>query len=257
MARTPYSRQFYDRHRAGAASSAEVVVDLLPALGLGPMRRVLDLGCGQGVWLEAFAGAGATELTGVDGPWNTAHHSTDSRIRFVPMELDRVTVEELVAATEPPFDLAVCVEVLEHLPPAAGDAAVAGLTACAPVVLFSAAIPGQGGSGHQNEQWPSYWAERFARHGFAAYDAIRPLVWSDTRVQPWYRQNIFLYARPGALTSSEPSGPEAIDLVHPEVFTEARTHPHPSDWIRAAPRVAAQLARSAVARLRRVQSRAR
>ncbi len=257
VAGTPYSRQFYDRHRAGAASSAEVVVGLLPELGLGAMHRVLDLGCGQGMWLDACATAGASELTGVDGPWNATHHSTGSRIRFVPMELDQLTAADLVTAAEPPFDLAICVEVLEHLPPPAGDAAVAGLTACAPVVLFSAAIPGQGGTGHQNEQWPSYWAERFDRHGFVAYDVIRPRVWNDARVQPWYRQNLVLYARPGTLASSEPSVFSAIDLVHPEVFADARSNPHPSAWMRAAPQVFTQVARNAIAGLRRVIPRSR
>jgi len=47
----------------------------------------------------------------------------------------------------------------------------AALVKAAPVVLFSAAIPLQGGTEHVNEQWQSYWAKLFAEHGTSLWIA--------------------------------------------------------------------------------------
>jgi hypothetical protein len=63
------------------------------------------------------------------------------------------------------FDLAYSFEVAEHLPPALGDRLVEFLAASGNEILFTAAPPGQGGTGHINEQPPEYWQERFERHG--------------------------------------------------------------------------------------------
>ena len=90
-------------------------------------------------------------------------------------------------------DLAICLEVAEHLTPAAGARLVKTLCSVAPVVLFSAAIPAQGGTNHINEQWQSHWADEFAAHGFDCFDPIRPEIWNDRDVFPWYRQNILLF----------------------------------------------------------------
>jgi hypothetical protein len=138
-----------------------------------------------------------------------------------------------VDLTDPPtlertFDLAVCLEVAEHLPESAADGLVDLLSSAAPVVLFSAAIPGQEGEDHINEQWPTYWATKFADRGFESVDVLRPLLWEDQRVDWYYRQNMMLYVRSDAsdqLTIPEglirlPSPPMA--LVHPEVYTAYR-----------------------------------
>jgi hypothetical protein len=84
-------------------------------------------------------------------------------------------------------------EVAEHLPPATASSLVKMLISSAPVVLFSAAVPGQGGSGHLNEQFPDYWKSLFEANGFAMFDLIRPRVWSNPDVEPWYCQNAFIF----------------------------------------------------------------
>jgi hypothetical protein len=61
------------------------------------------------------------------------------------------------------FDLAICLEVAEHLPPEAAEGFIDSLTRLAPVVLFSAAITFQVGNQHLNGQWPDYWATLFRR----------------------------------------------------------------------------------------------
>jgi SAM-dependent methyltransferase len=63
------------------------------------------------------------------------------------------------------FDLAWCFEVAEHVSPPMGDRLVEHVASSAPTVIFTAARPGQGGTGHINEQLKFYWIERFGRHG--------------------------------------------------------------------------------------------
>ena len=63
------------------------------------------------------------------------------------------------------FDLAYCFEVAEHLERALGDELVRFCASQAPLVIFTAAPPGQGGTGHKNEQPRSYWIGRFGAHG--------------------------------------------------------------------------------------------
>ena len=216
LART-YDKRFYDELDADVRSSAEVVVPMVVEL-LHP-RSVLDVGCGRGTWLGIFVRNGITDVVGVDGP------------HFSPSELEIPATAFVEHDFNEPFslgrtfDLAVSLEVAEHLPEAVAPAFVASLVAHAPAVLFSAAIPQQGGAGHVNEQWPSYWRAKFAAHGYAPVDAIRPRVWTDDRVAYWYAQNTMLYLDSSSDTAQRllPAGTEAIlDLVHPAMYLRRR-----------------------------------
>ena len=99
------------------------------------------------------------------------------------------------------YDLAICLEVAEHIPDEHSRDLVDALCAAAPVVLFSAAVPGQGGTGHINERWPEYWRERFEARGYRICDVIRPRIREDRRVVWWYRQNIVIYASEAGLAA--------------------------------------------------------
>ena len=92
------------------------------------------------------------------------------------------------------FDLVQSLEVAEHLPAHLADRFVADLVAHGDVILFSAAVPHQGGEHHVNEQPPEYWRRRFADRGYAAYDWLRPQLRHDRRVERWYRFNSVIYA---------------------------------------------------------------
>jgi hypothetical protein len=67
------------------------------------------------------------------------------------------------------------------------------LTTLGTAVLFSAAIPHQGGRHHVNERWPEYWAQKFRPRGYKAFDPFRTSVWGDQRVESWYQQNLVPY----------------------------------------------------------------
>ena len=123
------------------------------------------------------------------------------------------------------YDLAMSLEVAEHLPPDRSESFIAELTALAPVVLFSAAIPQQGGTDHINERWQSYWAGLFEKQGFSPLDVIRPAVWENDAVERWYRQNTIVYCcndvvADYASRSADQKLP--LSIVHPKQYIEIR-----------------------------------
>ena len=182
-----YDASFYDGWRPITASSAEVIAPII--LRLTGARSVADFGCGSGVWLAAFQRAGVETIQGYDGPWVEV-----DRLPFPGDQFAAVNLAEPVEAGRR-FDLAISLEVAEHLPAAASDVLVASIVSAADVVMFSASIRSQGGVGHINEQWPAYWIEKFAHHDYVVIDGIRPEVWDDPRVAHFYRQNVGVYVR--------------------------------------------------------------
>ena len=215
----PYKAHYYKRLREGARRSAEVVVPLI--IEWVRPESVVDVGCGLGTWLAVLAEHGVSDLVGVDGDHVDRTMLEIPQERFVPhdlrepLRLDRT------------FDLVLCLEVAEHLPAECAETFVASLTRLGPVIAFSAAIPGQGGKGHVNEQWPDYWVDRFGGKGYISVDCLRRKVWSRADVEPWYAQNLLLFCTPAFLESSprltgererEAGAPPA--LVHPRKYLE-------------------------------------
>jgi SAM-dependent methyltransferase len=177
-----YGPAFFAGRSHTVAQSAEAVVPHL--CGLLDPNAVLDIGCGQGEWMSAFWRQRCVGYAfGVDlaAPDATEFLRTDLT---QPLHLGRT------------FDLVLCLEVGEHLPEEAADTLVDNIVRHAGDVVFGAAVPGQEGKGHINCQPHEYWHEKFATRGYAMGDEIRPLIANDARVSPWYRNNMFLYARP-------------------------------------------------------------
>lgn len=186
MVVVPYTAEFFKTALATSYASAQRIVPLV--LALVPARAVLDVGCGTGHFLRAFHQAGVSHIAGIDGDYVPRDQLVIDQSRFQPCDLTRGF------DLERRYDIVVSLEVAEHLPPASAEPFVESLTRHGSVVVFSAAIPYQGGTNHLNEQWPSYWAELFGRRGYQAYDVIRPAIWRDREVAWWYRQNILLFA---------------------------------------------------------------
>lgn len=192
--RSCYDSAFFDDIAAGAMRSAEVIVPLV--LSLTGATSVVDVGCGRGIWLRAFQDFGVTDVLGIDGDYvdrDTLLIPADS---FVAADLSRELTFDRA------FDLAVCLEVAEHLPARSARRLIRTLTNLSPCILFSAAVPGQKGTNHLNEQWPWYWRMLFAERGFRQLNPIRSQIFHETSVDQWYRQNIFVYASDAALRNS-------------------------------------------------------
>jgi SAM-dependent methyltransferase len=215
-----YTTDFYAATRDWVASSAGVIVPLV--LDLVKPQSVVDVGCGIGVFLRVFQSHGVRDLLGVDGA-----HVKSADLQIKP-EMFRAVDLERPVAVERQFDLVVSLEVAEHIQPANAAQFVSSLTQLGKVVLFSAAIPFQGGVDHVNEQWPDYWAKLFAARGFRVVDCLRGQLWNDEAVYWHYRQNVLLFAADAALDANpalrlayETNRTQPLSLVHPFFFLRA------------------------------------
>jgi hypothetical protein len=174
---TLYGTEFFAGRSATVALSAAAVAPVVTSL-VHP-RSLLDLGCGQGEWVDAF---GLNDSLGVD-------IAAPDRPGFVVGDLTELLDLQRT------YELVLCLEVGEHLPEAAAPTLADTVARHADTLLFSAAVPGQEGTGHINCQPHEYWHELFAERGLQAEDSVRPLIAHDSRVSPWYRNNLYLYVR--------------------------------------------------------------
>lgn len=218
---TPYTEDFYARQREGSLVSARIVLAETFAL-LGKPATLVDVGCGVGTWLRAAAEQGVEDTLGLDGPW-----TTEAGLEIPPERFRAVDLTEgpglVPALPRQRFDLCMSLEVAEHLPAKAEGNFIALLAALSDAVLFSAAIPNQGGTDHVNEAWPEHWAGLFKAQGFHCYDVLRPRIWKRDEIEWWYVQNVLLFAKDGSQaaeklgTIAAPADPP-LPLVHPRKF---------------------------------------
>jgi hypothetical protein len=177
---TLYGPEFFVGRTETVVLSASVVVPLI--IGLVIPETLLDVGCGQGEWVDAFREKGVdawgVDIAAPDHP-NLARHDLTE-----PLNLGR------------DFDVVLCLETGEHLPEDAAETLVDTIVRHADTVVFGAAVVGQEGIGHINCQPHEYWHAKFAARGYETHDELRPHLFGDERVSPWYRNNIFVYERP-------------------------------------------------------------
>ena len=168
---------------------------------------LLDVGCGLGTWVKVAMERGIHDVLGIDGVPITEDQ------RLIPSRCFSVVDFRQHWDLKRRFDLLLCLEVAEHLEEERADAFIRCLTRHADRILFSAAAPGQVGQHHVNCRWPSYWQAIFNKNGFSCEDSIRWRVWNEQRVEPWYRQNMFIASK----NPQEAGGETRLQpVVHPE-----------------------------------------
>ncbi len=192
LARThQYSALFYRYQREGSARSAGATLPhLLQALSV---RSVLDVGCGAGAWLSVHQRLGVADVVGIDGDY------VDRSLLLVAPECFKPGDIAEPFDLGRRFDLVQCLEVAEHVSAARSDALIDNLVRHGPIVLFSAAVPGQGGEDHINEKPCAHWRDRFAQRGYHLFDFLRSKVLDDPAVEPWYRYNLMLFVHDSAV----------------------------------------------------------
>jgi SAM-dependent methyltransferase len=214
-----YDRSFYETMASDATRSSAIIVPLV--LEYIRPTSIVDVGCGPGGWLAEFRKHGIEDVWGIDGPW------VDPALLEIPKDRFRVADVAQPIRESRRFDLVVSLETAEHLHPPAARTFVESLTTLGSVVLFSAAIPFQGGYNHFNEQWPDYWAALFAEKDYLFVDCIRPRVWNNPHVDWWYAQNIFFAverSRLGAYPALDAAASQTrvgqLSIVHPRAYVE-------------------------------------
>ena len=162
-------------------------------------RTVADIGCGDGKLLAALKRA-APEIreTGYDSSAAALSAARQRGVRAEQFDLafSGRRASEALAARVRGCDVAISLETAEHLPPWSARPLVHVLTQ-APVVVFSAAQPMQGGTLHMNERPQRYWDARFAAAGFAVHpgDAAFRADVSQLDLPWWSARNIRIYSR--------------------------------------------------------------
>jgi SAM-dependent methyltransferase len=212
-----YDQEFYKQIRDGSRLSAQVIIPLI--LEHIQPRTVVDVGCGAGIFLSVFEQHGITNYLGVDGDYVDQSMLEIPADRFLSADLNKpLQINQT-------FDLVISLEVAEHLSSTSAETYVKTLTRLGDFIIFSAAIPQQGGAGHINEQWPIYWAKLFAKENYITVDYLRSKLWGHQHVESWYAQNILCFIRNKvvqyyprlACYIRSPEDP-SLSLVHPDLY---------------------------------------
>lgn len=200
-----YSRKFYSSVDDRAGATAEEVFKVINMYLR--TESILDVGCGSGAWLEAGFKLGVKRATGVD-LWssievvennpNLKPNIADNTLKLIVRDFVEDSTTEFIKS-----DLAMCLEVVEHLPEHVGRNLVQRLTESANFIVFSGAQPGQGGTYHINEQPLTYWVEEFKKYGFNVYDPFRLTLQNQSNLPRFYALNTLLFVNQNAIESSD------------------------------------------------------
>lgn len=217
--KTPYDQNWHVKLGPQTSRSANVILSRLA--DTFDIRSAVEFGCGHGHWSACALSMGVSEVVCVDGPWTSKEALVVPTNIFVSADISKPLM------LNRRFDLAISTEVAEHLPSKAAETFVDNLVRHSDLVLFSAAIPNQGGYLHVNEQWPSYWISLFESKGYRAFDVIRPQIWNMEELHYFYRQNSLVYVNRSAVELIGKAEAKAVDIA---LNTRPLDIVHPSKW---------------------------
>lgn len=218
-----YTPLYYEGIFEESVKSRDVVFRELFALDLvRPEAVVVDAGCGLGSWGHDLRSKFNLGYIGIDFGVpadklvikEDQYVDHDLRIPLVPWGIRG--------------DLVLCLEVGEHIEEEHTDTLIDNLCALGDIIVFSAAIPMQGGLHHHTERWQSWWAEKFAKRGYYPFDItdIRTLLRRSSDVCHWYSQNMVIYCK--EMTNEGDCGPVTtsfeLDYVHPKMYENTLRH---------------------------------
>jgi len=184
-----YNEEFYFRKNYPFSNrSAREIIPII--IEIFKPESVVDLGRGSGIWLNVFKELKVLKILGLD------FH--DSRHLLKENEFIKIDLRKKLTLNKK-FDLAISLEVAEHIEPTYSDLFVDNLTRLSDQIIFSAAIPNQEGENHINEQWNLFWVDKFEKRGFVALDLIRPRILLNNNIGFDYRQNIICFIKKSIL----------------------------------------------------------
>jgi SAM-dependent methyltransferase len=202
MTEIPYH---FDRNLHSLAGARTGLAEILSGRHVS---SILDVGAGIGTWLRAAKEIGILDVVGIDGT------SADlDEIHVSPEVIQKFDLTKPVFLNRR-FDVVLCLEVAEHLDEGARATLIETLCAHGDFICFSAAAPGQHGEHHVNCQWPTYWQNLFNMRGYVCRDDVRPRIWTNEAIEPWYRQNMFTASRDPASAGTEP---RIRHVIHPDM----------------------------------------
>lgn len=231
MAKKEYGPDFYSNQAENAYKSALATLPFI--INLLKPKSVVDLGCGIAPWLKACVDLGVSDVLGIEGEY------VKELKTYIPIENYKFFNLEKRLTINRHFDLALSLEVGEHLSKDASQNLVDSLCGLSDIILFSAAIIGQEGTMHINEQFPEYWAKLFKLNNYLPVDYIRPLIWDDSKVEVWYKQNILIYVNGNKLDllpeelqrSRQETHDNYLFRVHPALYLSILKRKYPLRYV--------------------------
>jgi hypothetical protein len=210
-----YNHFFYESQLLQSRNSAKYIVPIIN--DWFQPKSVIDIGCGVGAWLDIWKNCeNKIEVKGIDADFvNKSLLLINVSNEFIEADLN-VKLPKLKK-----YDLAMCLEVAEHLDEKRAESFIEDLTGLSDVVVFSAAIPGQEGTQHINEQFLKYWIDKFNQNNYKCYDIIRPIIWDEDTISWWFRQNMVLFVKNGTTIKKDLSNMQTFncfDLVQKELL---------------------------------------
>ncbi len=157
---------------------------------------VIDYGCGIGVYLESALSKGITKLKGFDIGGEYVKKYTENCVQpFI----------EYLDCTKPilteKYDCVISLETGEHIETQFSEAFIQNIinsTDTFGTILYSAAQPGQGGTGHINCQTKDFWISIFNKHGFVYDENLTRVIteaWSNLKAPVYIINNLIVLKR--------------------------------------------------------------
>jgi SAM-dependent methyltransferase len=215
-----YDASYYGGILEESVRSRDVVLNLLKRMGI-PMQSVVDFGCGLGHWGRDFYSKFGGMYLGVDFEV-PMDQLVIPKEYYQEHDLRTPFMSDTTFTSDGKYELVLCLEVAEHIDETYADQLVDTLCRVGKYILFSAAIPGQGGVNHVNEQWQSYWSKKFWDRGLFLHKTdIRREIYNDSDVAVWYRQNLMLFTMDH---QDSYDGGYKPDFVHPDMYMNLMKH---------------------------------
>lgn len=185
-----YGREYYEEMLAGnrlddAIEFSQVVADLYDP------DSVIDFGAGAGRFLIPFHEAGI----GIRGL-----ERNRKAIETSPLPEEVFDIHDLSDPFESDrqYDVALCMEVLEHLPESALGTTIDSIASSCDVAIVTAATPGQGGVHHVNERELDEWIQLFEARGmdYRQMEVDRLTDRISPNSERWLVANLMVFVNP-------------------------------------------------------------
>ena len=138
-----YNAEFYTDMEISSVTSAKEIIPIL--INRYQPISVVDIGCGTGAFAREFIQNGVEDVVGYEGDWMRETGTLLQKDKYIYVDFTNE-----ISATRI-YDLCLCLEVAEHLDYSSARTLVSTLTSFSQRVVFSAAIPRQGGNHHIND----------------------------------------------------------------------------------------------------------
>lgn len=213
MENAVYTNSFFQNRKQNALKSAQQICPVI--YRQFQPQSIIDLGCGTGEYLKVFSDLGCKTVLGVDGDYIRRDMLAIEQKNFIAFDLrERFSIADR-------FDIAMSVEVAEHLPLDRARSFVEDLTQLSDIVLFSAATSHQGGTDHINEQPISFWINLFEEKGYLPFDMIRSFFWDELEEgSQFLKRNGVIFIRassPATRNMEEPPKINRYDVIGTKV----------------------------------------